>query len=255
MDCAEEVATLKGALRHLVPEEQLGFDVLNGRMSVPATVAAESVVAAVAATGMRAEPWVEAREPEVGHAWSSRDAFVVASGLGTAAGFGVHAALAGLSSAMGSEGAGIAEVVPWPARMAYGVAIAAGLWVVVPKAWYALRNFRPDMNLLMTIAVAGAMALGEWFEAATVAWLFSLSLALEAWSVGRARRAVAALMKLAPTGCGWCATAARTKWTPRRLPRARCSACGLGSASASTAAWRAAPRKWIRRRSPASPFQ
>ena len=31
MDCAEEVATLKGALRGLVPEEQLGFDVLNGR--------------------------------------------------------------------------------------------------------------------------------------------------------------------------------------------------------------------------------
>jgi Cd2+/Zn2+-exporting ATPase len=198
MDCAEEVATLKGALRGLVPEEQLGFDVLNGRMSVPVSVAAERVVAAVAATGMRAEPWVEAREPEAGHAWSTRDALVVASGVGTAAGFGVHVALAGLTSAMGSEGAGLAEVVPWPARLAYGVAIAAGLWVVVPKAWYALRNLRPDMNLLMTIAVAGAVALGEWFEAATVAWLFSLSLALEAWSVGRARRAVAALMKLAP---------------------------------------------------------
>ncbi len=198
MDCAEEVATLKGALRGLVPEEQLGFDVLNGRMSVPVTVPADRVVAAVAATGMRAEPWVAAREPEAGHAWSTRDWLVVASGVGTAAGFGGHVALAGLTSAMGSEGVGLAEVVPWPARLAYGVAIATGLWVVAPKAWYALRNLRPDMNLLMTLAVAGAVVLGEWFEAATVAWLFSLSLALEAWSVGRARRAVAALMKLAP---------------------------------------------------------
>lgn len=198
MDCAEEVATLKGALRELLPEEQLGFDVLNGRMSVPAGVPAERVVAAVAATGMRAEPWIEAREPESGHSWSSRDALVVASGLGTAVGFGVHVAMAGLAAAVGSEGAGLAEVVPWPARLAYVVGIAAGLWVVAPKAWYALRGLRPDMNLLMTIAVAGAVALGEWFEAATVAWLFSLSLALEAWSVGRARRAVAALMKLAP---------------------------------------------------------
>jgi Cd2+/Zn2+-exporting ATPase len=54
------------------------------------------------------------------------------------------------------------------------------------------------MNLLMTIAVIGAIAIGEWFEAATVAFLFGLSLTLEAWSVARARRAVEALLDLAP---------------------------------------------------------
>ena len=54
------------------------------------------------------------------------------------------------------------------------------------------------MNLLMTVAVFGAIGIGEWFEAATVAFLFALSLALESWSVGRARRAVAALMELTP---------------------------------------------------------
>lgn len=54
------------------------------------------------------------------------------------------------------------------------------------------------MNLLMTVAVLCAAAIGEWLEAATVAFLFALSLALESWSVGRARRAVAALMDLAP---------------------------------------------------------
>jgi len=47
--------------------------------------------------------------------------------------------------------------------------------------------------------VAGAIGIGEWFEAATVSFFFALALALEAWSLGRARRAVAALMELAPT--------------------------------------------------------
>jgi Cd2+/Zn2+-exporting ATPase len=54
------------------------------------------------------------------------------------------------------------------------------------------------MNLLMTIAVIGAAMIGEWLEAALVSFLFALSLALEAWSVGRARRAVEALLDLAP---------------------------------------------------------
>jgi Cd2+/Zn2+-exporting ATPase len=42
------------------------------------------------------------------------------------------------------------------------------------------------------------VSIGEWFEASTVAFLFALSLALEAWSVGRARWAVEAPLDLAP---------------------------------------------------------
>ena len=48
------------------------------------------------------------------------------------------------------------------------------------------------------VAVAGAIGLGEYFEAATVAFFFALSLYLESWSVGRARGAVSALLDLAP---------------------------------------------------------
>jgi Zn2+/Cd2+-exporting ATPase len=58
----------------------------------------------------------------------------------------------------------------------------------VVKAWFAARKLRPDMHLLMT-AIIGAMAIGEWFEAATVSFLFALSLTLDGWSVRRPRRA------------------------------------------------------------------
>ena len=44
----------------------------------------------------------------------------------------------------------------------------------------------------------GAALIGEWMEAATVAFLFSLSLLLESWSVSRARRAIGDLLDLAP---------------------------------------------------------
>ena len=77
----------------------------------------------------------------------------------------------------------------------YTLGILAGAWHFLPKAFHAARRLRPDMNLLMAVAVVGAVAIGEWFEAATVAFLFAVSLALESWSIGRARHAIAALNK------------------------------------------------------------
>ena len=86
--------------------------------------------------------------------------------------------------------------MPFPVRLQYLGAILTGIWFVLPKAWFALKRLRPDMNLLMCIAVIGALFIDEWFEAAAVAFLFAFSQLLEAWSVGRARKAVAALMDL-----------------------------------------------------------
>jgi Cd2+/Zn2+-exporting ATPase len=88
--------------------------------------------------------------------------------------------------------------MPLAAKILYLLSAATGAWYVAPKAWRALIRLRPDMNLLMVVAVMGAIAIGEYFEAATVSFLFALSLALESWSVGRARRAIASLMSLSP---------------------------------------------------------
>ena len=90
----------------------------------------------------------------------------------------------------------VAHETPVIPRVLYTLAIASGLWFVLPKAWHAARSLRPDMNLHMGVDVTGAVVIGQWFEAATVASLFALSLLLESWSVGRARRAVEALLDL-----------------------------------------------------------
>lgn len=203
MDCAEEIAILKREIGPLAGGEgNLSFDLLKARMTVTAPVAEREIVTAVERTGMRAQVWKEgSEEAEPAGIWQrlGRTVLTTVSGAGTLAGFATHAWMAGgLTEAVGSEGAGLAHAVPLAARVLYGIAILAGVWTVLPKAWFALRRLRPDMNLLMVIAVLGAVAIGEWFEGSTVAFLFALSLALESWSVGRARRAVAALMDLAP---------------------------------------------------------
>lgn len=202
MDCAEEVSVLKREVGPLVGGEgRLAFDILNGKMTVLADTAPEAVIAAVGRTGMRAVAW---EDPVPGAAtqgfWqrNARTSLTAVSGVSLLSGFMAHAIAGGVSGAIGSEGIGIAHEIPAAAKALYSIAIVTGAWFVLPKAWLALRRLRPDMNFLMTLAVIGAIALGEWFEAATVTFLFALSLTLESWSVGRARRAVEALMAIAP---------------------------------------------------------
>jgi len=81
---------------------------------------------------------------------------------------------------------------------AFAIAIIAGGWFIFPKALAATRRFSPDMNLLMTVAVVGAVAIGEWSEGAAVTFLFAVAEVLEAFSVARARRAIQSLMQLSP---------------------------------------------------------
>jgi Cd2+/Zn2+-exporting ATPase len=207
MDCAEEVEVLKRELRDLIrAESDLSFDVLTGRMTISADgkVSAPQVISRVAKTGMTAELWSKTMSIKSGseaRSWwrDSRTVSTSVSGLLTASGLGVHALFSGsLVIALVPEYVSAGGGTPLTVRALYLLAIVAGAWFVMPKAWLALRRLRPDMNLLMTVAVIGAVALGQWLEAATVAFLFALSLALESWSVGRARRAVQALLKIAP---------------------------------------------------------
>lgn len=79
----------------------------------------------------------------------------------------------------------------------FGAIIFGGI-LVFPKAYGSLKRKTLDMNVLMALAVTGAVGIGEHAEAAAVVFLFSLSELLESLSVQRARRAIQELLKITP---------------------------------------------------------
>ena len=203
LDCAEEVSILN---RVVGPEvggtEYLAFDVINARMTVldgGKNPSSDKILELVATTGMTAKPWVaeDASTDQAAHL-KTQKRFTVLSGGFWAAGFIFHIFETGFGGAIGLFAGHGDAPMPMAEAGLFAIAILLGVWLVAPKAWSSARRLSPDMNLLMVVAVAGAIGLGEFFEAATVAFFFSLSLYLESWSVGRARNAVSALLDLAP---------------------------------------------------------
>ncbi|MEV7555071.1 hypothetical protein AB0N89_36110 [Amycolatopsis sp. NPDC089917] len=75
-------------------------------------------------------------------------------------------------------------------------AAAIGGWTFVPGTLKALRRKRIGVDTLMTIA--GALVLGQFGEAAMLAFLFSISEVLEDYSLSRTRRGLRALLALVP---------------------------------------------------------
>ena len=184
MDCHEEVAILEKRLKKLAGLEALDADVLSQRLKIKydaAKLNTSTIAEAVAQTGMRA--WLEHEQP-VGPAPSAatRRLLVIVSGVLLTAG-------------MALEFAGVDRRA---VIAAYAIAIASGGLYSVRRALHAARSLALDINVLMLVAVAGAMILGEWSEGASVVFLFALAQLLEARAMERARGAIRALMDLTP---------------------------------------------------------
>jgi Cd2+/Zn2+-exporting ATPase len=118
--------------------------------------------------------------------WARRNERALATGVG-----GVLLLSAFLSGWIGA-----------PARLTsalYVVTTVVSGRLAARAGWTALRATRNlDMNVLMTLAAAGALLIGEYEEGAMVTFLFALGNLLESASMGRARQAIRSLMELAP---------------------------------------------------------
>lgn len=115
-------------------------------------------------------------------------------------GSGAFSALGWLVSAVGARGTTGASAGGWEiASIAcYALAILFGETLLAPRALASLRARSVDMNVLMTVAVLGAVAIGQWSEAAAVVFLFALGGWLEARALARTRSSIRDLMDLAP---------------------------------------------------------
>jgi len=184
MDCHEEVALLERRLKHLQGLEDFTADLIGQRLLIKhdaARLSTSAIADAVAGTGMRA--WLEHEEPRFVGPSRTRVLLLAGSGSALVLGFALSAAGA-----------------PLPVQLAaYGTAVVAGGIHLVRRALGAVRARAIDINILMSVAVLGALAIGEWSEAATVVFLFALAQFLESRSMDRARHAIRALMDLTPS--------------------------------------------------------
>lgn len=78
-------------------------------------------------------------------------------------------------------------------------AIIIGGFSLMKEGLTNLFKLEFDMSTLMTIAVIGAALIGDWAEGAVVVFLFSVSEALESYSIDKARNSITSLIEVAPT--------------------------------------------------------
>jgi Cd2+/Zn2+-exporting ATPase len=183
MDCTEEVVILERRLKPLVGLEAVSADLVGQRLHVKydaAKLSTSAIVDAVGQTGMRM--WLEHEEPAIeGGDIASRWRLMVACAAGIVAGLTLQA-----SGRMAAS-----------AAVFTAAAVLGGLFPA-RRAVAAIRSRTLDINTLMIVAVAGALVLGEWLEAAAVVFLFAVAQWLELRTMERARQAIRALIDFSP---------------------------------------------------------
>ncbi len=110
----------------------------------------------------------------------------------------IFAVLAGLLLGAGWLIERLSAGPAWLPTVCYLSAYAFGGYFTTREAIDNLRARRFEIDTLMLVAAVGAAALGKWAEGALLLFLFSLGHSLEHYAMGRARKAIEALAKLAP---------------------------------------------------------
>lgn len=191
MDCPTEERLIRNRLQGMEGVEELSFNLMARTLTVQHVLPEETpIITAISSLGMEAVP----NTPTVPAAALT----VITPSFWRKPGT-ILTIISGICAV-------IAEVLAVTAldenalvvRVLAGIAVLAGGYETAGKAWNAIRNFTLNIHFLMTLAVVGAVLLGEWTEAGMVIFLFAVAELVEAQSLNRARRAIRMLMELTP---------------------------------------------------------
>ncbi|MBD2871700.1 heavy metal translocating P-type ATPase [Paenibacillus arenilitoris] len=181
MDCGSCALTIENHLKTLPAVNQVSVHFASGRMTIEHDNSVEEIIREVSKAGYKASLASGGRSAVEKKNKSGTNA-VVLSGVLLLCGF--------LGSYTG--------VSPILLNFLYSVSIVIGGYKPARSAFYAVKSRSLDMNVLMTAAVIGAAAIGEWLEGATVVWLFALGNILQARSIEKTRHSIRSLLDLAP---------------------------------------------------------
>jgi len=185
MDCAHESGPILSGLSALAGVGRAVPSYTDSTLTVefdPHAVTPERIAQAISEAGFKAR--IDDREAEALTFWERYGRLTTTSVSGVALATGLILRFW--------------DVQPIVAQSFLLLSTVSGGWYVVRRAWQALRHRQLEMNTLMATAAVGALLIGEWAEAASAMFLFSLAQLLEARSMDRARNAIRRLLDLSP---------------------------------------------------------
>lgn len=186
MDCPTEQTLIQNKLGKMKGIQKLEFNLINRVLGVwhelPST---DPIREAIGSLGMQADLIEEGADKETASLPPANKPWW-------------PLALSGVA-ALSAEVIHFTNAAPtWVVAIVALIAIFSGGLTTYKKGWIALKNFNLNINALMSIAVTGAVLIGQWPEAAMVMFLFTVAELIEAKSLDRARNAIGGLMQLTP---------------------------------------------------------
>src|SRR5690554_5534682 len=185
MDCASCATTLEKRVSSLrgVSEVQVNFS--TAKMSVVYEGNQQRLLHAVKQAGFTAEEQVEGERLQEQSFWKSHPKVI-------------YTLISGLFFILSILLYFVEEVPSIAVTLSYAAAIIIGGYSIAYIGLTGLKTKTIGIEFLMTIAVIGAIVIGEWAEGAAVIFLFSLGETLEAYTMDRTRKSIRSLMKLTP---------------------------------------------------------